>query len=176
MTQRKAARKAAVIESHKNGMTIKEIAHKYGISVSTIKGYLREERIRKEEERITKQKARIAERTEAIIEDTKDGLSAMEVAKKEDTSYSTVLNTLKAYRTSQVSPDILYKELTMIAERKGAIREWMKKQVGSTVNTPDGQMFVTAVYPYIVECLEYGSRRKARRTYTHGEIYYTNRR
>lgn len=176
MTEAKLIRRNAVIDAHRSGMTIKEIEKKYGITQATIKTYLRDERVRLAEVKKQEQAKRIAERTEAIKEDIKTGLTPKESAEKENTSHSTVLNTLRAYRTSEVPQDILYRDLTMPAARKGTIRDWMEKQAGSTLNTPDGQALVTAVYPYIVECLRRTAKGYVKVSYTHAELYYMNRR
>lgn len=175
-TKAKLIRKAAVIDGHRQGLTIKELEKKYGIGSATIKTYLREERINTAERKQTEQQKRIAARAEAIKEDAESGLTARETADKEGTSYSTVLDTLRAYRTSQVSPEILYSEIGMVGVRKRTIRRWAEKQAGRTINTPDGQMLVTAVYPYTLECLRRTGKREFKTSYTHGEVFYINER
>lgn len=172
-TKAKLIRKAAVIDGHRQGMTIKELEKKYGIGSATIKTYLREERIKAAQ---TEQQKRIATRAEAIKADAENGLTAKETADKEGTSYSTVLDTLRAYRTSQVSPEILLSEIGMVGARKRTIRRWAEKQAGRTINTPDGQMLVTAVYPYTLECLRRTGKREFKTSYTHGEVFYINER
>ena len=102
-------------------------------------------------------------------------MSTQEAAEKEGTSQSTIWSVLRAYRTAEVPPEILYSEIGMTGDRKGTIKRWADRQAGRTINTPDGQMIVTAVYPHIVECLKRTPKRCIKATYTHGEVYYMNR-
>lgn len=170
----KLRRRAAVINGYKQGMTIKDLENKYGISAATIKTYLRDEKIRSAEATVMIQQDRLAERNEAIREDIESGPSAYETAEKEGTSCSTVWNTLRAYRTSVISPQILLSEIDMRGRRKGTIRRWAEKQIGSTLKTPEGDMLITAVYPFIFECFRHTPKRDIKTTYTHAQLYYIN--
>lgn len=174
-TRGKHARRAAVIDSYKKGMSIEEMEKKYRISSNTIKTYLRDEKVRIAEKGKVIQQSRLQKRNEAILEDMNSGMSTQEAAEKEGISQSTIQRVLRAYRTAEVSPEILYSEIGMTADRKKTIKRWADRQAGRTINTPDGQMIVTAVYPHIVECLKRVPKRYIKATYTHGEVYYMNR-
>lgn len=91
--------------------------------------------------------------------------------KKEE---SIIGDLFRAYRTSVVNPDILLSEIDMRGDRKGTIRRWAKKQIGSTLKTPEGDMIITAAYPYIFECLKNTQKRVIKTTYTHAQLYYMN--
>lgn len=173
-TRGKHARRAAVIDSYKKGMSIEEMEKKYCISSNTIKTYLRDEKVRIEEAKVIQQ-SRLKKRNEAILEDVNSGMSTQEAAEKEGISQSTIQRVLRAYRTAEADPEILYSEIGMTGDRKKTIKRWADRQAGRTINTPDGQMIVTAVYPHIVECLKRTPKRYIKATYTHGEVYYMNR-
>lgn len=167
----KLRRRAAVINGYKQGMTIKDLEKKYGISAATIKTYLRNERTRAAQE---EQETVLAERNKAIRKDMESGLSVQETAEKEGVSCHIVYDTLRAYRTSVVSPEILFSEIGMIGRRKGTVKRWAEKQIGNTVRTPQGEMLVTAVYPHFFECCRKTGNHYIQATYTHGELYYIN--
>lgn len=170
-SQAKSRRRAAIAKANREGMTVKEIAEKYGMTESTVKVYLRNERVRAAQE---EQGTVLAERNKAIRKDMESGLSVQETAEKEGVSCHIVYDTLRAYRTSVVSPEILLSEIDMIGRRKGTIKRWAEKQIGNTVRTPQGEMLVTAVYPHFVECCRKTGNHYIQTTYTHGQLYYIN--
>ncbi len=163
-------RKRAVINAHNEGLTLKQIAKKYKITVNTVRSYLREERI----EAVEKRSEQILKRTDEMVREREAGADPKEIAIIHRVSYSTVLDSLREYRTRGLMPGATYKEITCPAQTLRSMRKWAKDIVATEVNTPEGKMTVAKVNPYNVECIRkerYGIKRSC---YTLGDIYYCN--
>ena len=164
MQKARLIRKAAVVNSHKAGMTINQIATKYGLTQDTVRSYLREERISRAEERHELKEQRKA----AVLSEHEAGTNPRDIAADQNISYQSVIDYIREGRMSDIA--LTYKETTCSAVSKYEIRKWSKDQVARQLHTPLGRMTVCEVYPHIMRF--YQGRKYY--TFTNGEIYYLN--
>ena len=188
----KSIKARMVAADHNNGVTVKELAKKYEVTTTTIRNYIKEDKERKENKEAVKKKAldqkqkkeerdqerrspieartaRAMQRKEQVKADVEAGMSRQEAAEKEGLSYATVTDYIRGDALLPNSRDML-----CTAVRKGDMREWAKRQPGSTINTPGGKMIVSEAYPYILECAKRCKKGFIVTTYTLGEVYYMN--
>lgn len=159
------ARKRLVVKDRLSGMTVSEIAEKYGRSDTTIKKYLREAGVTEEKEytrKISRQRCEEARRLFA------EGKTNKEIADEMGLSVSTV-NTYIREQHLPDDPGQTYKESRAQQNGKSAIHRWAAYQIGSTFNTPEGPVKVTEVYPFFFAVED---KQGHKRTYTHQELYY----
>ena len=184
-----------VVMQHDMGATIAELAKMHGLSKATIRNYIREDKERKadkvaaerkeaekkknkelrDKERRASMEERIAladERKKRVKADIEAGMSYQEAADKEGISSSRVADFVRGDRI----PDALltYKDTLCIAVQKRELTEWAKKQLMSSIKTPEGKMIVTGVYPHILECAKRRKDNYIITTFTLGEVYYLN--
>ncbi len=193
MNTAKLIRSRAVLSEHKKGLTVKTIAKKYGLSDSTVRGYIKEDRERKADALAAEQKeaerekrkkernnerrntieVRMAlkdERKERVKADIQAGMSMHEAAEKEGLSYGTV----GSYVRGEKMPEFgIYKDLTRIGVSKYHIQEWAKDQLMRQLKTPEGKMTVCEVYPHFLRLVDTSGHCQS---FTLGELYYMNER
>ena len=189
----KLIKKRAVISDHGNGDDIKTIARRYGITVQTVKNYLKEEKEKKEnakaakaqeEEKAKRKKERDKERRttlkarSALSQERKDrvkayvdtGMSPLDVAKKEGLAYGTITDYIRTGKMTGLMTS--YKDENCIAVRKNVINQWAREQIARQIRTPEGKMTVCEVYPHIMRLIQ----GKIYYTYTNAQLYYMNAR
>ena len=184
-----------VVSDHNNGVTVKQLAKKYEVTTTTIRNYIKEDKERKENKEAVKKKAldqkqkkeerdqerrspieartaRAIQRKEKIKADVEAGMSRQEAAEKEGLSYATVTDYIRGDKLPEAVET--YRDMICTAVKKETIREWAKRQPGSTIDTPGGKMIVLEAYPNILECAKRCKRGFIVTTYTLGEVYYMN--
>lgn len=180
-----------VVSEYNAGTTIKELSKKYGLTTATIRNYIRDDKERHKDKKAAEQKkikavrdkerrntleARSAlaeKRKEKVRADVKSGMSMREAAEKEGLSYGTVTDYIRGDKLPNIVET--YRDLFCVAVEKSTMRQWAKKQIGRYIRTPDGEMIVLQTYPHIIECARKCKKGFIVTTYTHGEVFYLNR-
>lgn len=180
-----------VVSEYNAGTTIKELSKKYGLTTATIRNYIRDDKERHKDKKAAEQKemkavrdkerrntleARSAlaeKRKEKVRANVKSGMSMREAAEKEGLSYSTVTDYLRGDKLPNIVET--YRDLFCVAVKESTMRQWAKKQIGRYIRTPDGEMILLQTYPHIIECGRQCKKGFIVTTYTHGEVFYLNR-
>lgn len=180
-----------VVSEYNAGTTIKELSKKYGLTTATIRNYIRDDKERHKDKKAAEQKkmkavrdkerrntleARSAlaeKRKEKVRANVKSGMSMREAAEKEGLSYSTVTDYIRGDKLPNIVET--YRDLFCVAVKESTMRQWAKKQIGRYIRTPDGEMIVLQTYPHIIECGRKCKKGFIVTTYTHGEVFYLNR-
>lgn len=180
-----------VVSEYNAGTTIKELSKKYGLTTATIRNYIRDDKERHKDKKAAEQKkmkavrdkerrntleARSAlaeKRKEKVRANVKSGMSMREAAEKEGLSYSTVTDYIRGDKLPNIVET--YRDLFCVAVKESTMRQWAKKQIGRYIRTPDGEMIVLQTYPHIIECARKCKKGFIVTTYTHGEVFYLNR-
>lgn len=180
-----------VVSEYNAGTTIKELSKKYGLTTATIRNYIRDDKERHKDKKAAEQKkmkavrdkerrntleARSAlaeKRKEKVRANVKSGMSMREAAEKEGLSYSTVTDYIRGDKLPNIVET--YRDLFCVAVKESTMRQWAKKQIGRYIRTPDGEMIVLQIYPHIIECGRQCKKGFIVNTYTHGEVFYLNR-
>lgn len=170
MTQAKLIKKNAAICHYKEGKAIREIARELDITPKTVREYLRDYRMQEAKEAAERRRKRSA----SITKEVKDGGDRREIAQKYGVSRQTVNDTVRHDITEGSPEDVLYKLYMCAACHKNVLRRWAKKQLGGSIQTPEGIMTVLNAYPNIIECAKRYGDRYLVTTFTLGEVYYIN--
>lgn len=187
----KVIKKRIVVSEHKNGVTMKELAKRYGITMTTVRNYIREDEEERKNKKAAEEKAKqqaavkaardverrkplkerseiTAQRKERVKADLEAGMLKEEIVEREGISRATINDYLRGDAIPEGAET--YKETICPAVRKRVIREWADEQIAKQINTPAGKMTVCAVYPNFMR-LTTGSDYQ---NFTLGELYYMN--
>lgn len=187
----KVIKKRIVVSEHKNGVTMKELAKRYGITMTTVRNYIREDEEERKNKKAAEEKAKqqaavkaardverrkplkerseiTAQRKERVKADLEAGMLKEEIVEREGISRATINDYIRG--DAMPAGAECYKDSLRIGVDRKTIREWSEGIIARQIKTPAGKATVCEVYPFFARVSKGG----ALQSFTLAELYYMN--